>query len=135
MLKKLRAAPDTLACDALLDQTIFAGVGNIIKHEVLFRIRLHPLSTIGGLAPAKLRELVAEARQYSVDFLGWKTDFLLKQHWLAHNKTIFPRCNIRFVKAHLGHAAGAAYSANAAGDAIRASRTHHIAKVLCCMSI
>ena len=102
-LKKLRAAPDTLVCDALLDQTIFAGVGNIIKNEVLFRIRVHPLSTIGGLAPAKLRELVAEARQYSFDFLGWKSDFVLKQHWLAHNKTICPRCNIRFVKAHLGH--------------------------------
>ena len=102
-LKKLRAAPGTLVCDALLDQTIFAGVGNIIKNEVLFRIRVHPLSTIGGLAPAKLRELVAEARQYSFDFLGWKSDFVLKQHWLAHNKTICPRCNIRFVKAHLGH--------------------------------
>ncbi len=102
-LKKLRAAPDTLVCDALLDQTIFAGVGNIIKNEVLFRIRVHPLSTIGALAPAKLRELVAEARQYSFDFLGWKNDFVLKQHWLAHNKTICPRCNIRFVKAHLGH--------------------------------
>ncbi len=102
-LKKLRAAPDTLVCDALLDQTIFAGVGNIIKNEVLFRIRVHPLSTIGGLAPAKLRELVAEARQYSFDFLGWKKDCVLKQHWLAHNKTICPRCNIRFVKANLGH--------------------------------
>ena len=30
-LKKLRAKPETLVCDALLDQNIFAGVGNIIK--------------------------------------------------------------------------------------------------------
>ena len=55
---KLRAHPDMLVCDALLVQSIFAGVGNIIKNEVLFRIRLHPLSTIGALPARKLRELV-----------------------------------------------------------------------------
>ena len=102
-LKKLRAAPDTLACDALLDQNIFAGVGNIIKNEVLFRIRVHPLSTIGALPPAKLRQLVAEARNYSFDFLAWKKAFVLRQHWLAHKKVTCPRCDIPFKKAHLGH--------------------------------
>ncbi|MER3465444.1 MAG: endonuclease, partial [Chitinophagaceae bacterium] len=35
--------------DALLDQEIFSGVGNIIKNEVLYRIEVHPLSTIGAL--------------------------------------------------------------------------------------
>ncbi|MFL6673865.1 MAG: DNA-formamidopyrimidine glycosylase family protein [Massilia sp.] len=101
-LKKLRAAPGMLACDALLDQAIFSGVGNIIKNEVLFRIRVHPLSTVGALPPAKLRALVQEARQYSFDFLAWKKEYVLKQHWLAHAKTICPRCNIPFKKAHLG---------------------------------
>jgi endonuclease-8 len=101
-LKKLRAKPEMLACDALLDQTIFSGVGNIIKNEVLFRIRVHPLSTIGCLPPAKLRELVKEARQYSFEFLEWKKAFVLKQHWLAHTKRICPRCNIALHKAHLG---------------------------------
>jgi len=100
--KKLRAAPDTLACDALLDQDIFAGVGNIIKNEVLFRIRVHPLSTMGALPPAKLRALVQEARQYSFDFLEWKKAFTLKQHWLAHNQKTCPRCHIPFNKANLG---------------------------------
>jgi endonuclease-8 len=100
--KKLRAAPATLACDALLDQQIFSGVGNIIKNEVLFRIRVHPLSTVGALPPAKLRALVQEARQYSFDFLDWKKQFVLKKHWLAHAKTTCPRCHIPFTKAHLG---------------------------------
>jgi len=100
--KKLRAQPDMLACDALLDQDIFSGVGNIIKNEVLFRIRVHPLSTVGALPAPKLRALVDEARQYSFDFLGWKKDFVLKQHWLAHAKKICPRCDIPFKKAKLG---------------------------------
>jgi len=100
--KKLRATPDTLVCDALLDQTVFSGVGNIIKNEVLFRIRVHPLSTIGALPAPKLRDLVTQARQYSFDFLEWKKAFVLKQHWLAHTKRICPRCDIPFVRAHLG---------------------------------
>ncbi len=100
--KKLRAAPEMLVCDALLDQDIFAGVGNIIKNEVLFRIRVHPLSTVGALPARKLRQLVEEARQYSFDFLEWKKRFVLKQHWLAHAKTTCPRCNIPYNKGKLG---------------------------------
>lgn len=81
---------------------IFSGVGNIIKNEVLFRIRVHPLSTVGALPAPKLRLLVDEARQYSFDFLEWKRQYLLKQHWLAHAKRICPRCDIPFHKAKLG---------------------------------
>ncbi len=65
---------------------VFAGVGNIIKNEVLFRIRVHPLSKIGKLPPRKLSELIKQARQYSFDFLEWKKAFVLRKHWLAHNK-------------------------------------------------
>ena len=77
-------------------------MGNIIKNEVLFRIRLHPLSRIGALPAAKLRELVAQARQYSFDFYEWKKQFVLKKHWLAHTKRTCPRCHIPFHKGHLG---------------------------------
>lgn len=100
--RKLRGMPDVLVCDALLDQSVFAGVGNIIKNEVLFRIRVHPLSKVGSLPPVKLRALVEQARQYSFDFLEWKKAFELRKHWLAHTKRECPRCHIPFVKAHLG---------------------------------
>jgi endonuclease-8 len=100
--KRLRATPDTLVCDALLDQDLFAGVGNIIKNEVLYRIRVHPLSTVGALPAAKLRELVDEARQYSFDFLEWKKAFVLRQHWLAHRKSVCQRCDLPLQKAKLG---------------------------------
>jgi len=100
--RKLKAAPDMLAADALLDQTIFAGVGNIIKNEVLFRIRVHPLSKVGALPPKKLAQLVDEARRYSFDFLAWKKAFVLRKHWLAHTRRTCPRCQIPLVKAHLG---------------------------------
>ena len=99
---KLKAKPGTLVCDALLDQNIFAGVGNIIKNEVLFRIKVHPESKLEKLPAAKLTALVREARNYSFDFLKWKKAYVLKKHWLAHTKKICPRCNIPLVKKHLG---------------------------------
>jgi endonuclease-8 len=99
---KLKAKPSTLVCDALLDQSVFAGVGNIIKNEVLFRIKVHPKSKVGKLPATKLSALIREARTYSFDFLEWKKVFQLKKHWLAHTKKICPRCNIPFKKEHLG---------------------------------
>ena len=89
--RKLQAQPDTLACDALLDQTVFAGAGNIIKNEVLWRIRVHPESEVGALSPAKLRELVRQARDYSFDFYDWKKAYVLRKHYQVHTKTHCPR--------------------------------------------
>ena len=100
--RKLRSMPETLVCDALLDQTLFAGVGNIIKNEVLFRIRVHPLTKVGALPPAKLRVLVEQAREYSFDFLAWKRDFVLRKHWLVHNKGECSRCSRKLTRAYLG---------------------------------
>lgn len=89
--RKLRAMPDTIVADALLDQDVFAGVGNIIKNEVLHRIRVHPETRVGDLPPRKLAELVGQAREYSFDFLRWKREYVLKQHWQVHAKTACPR--------------------------------------------
>jgi endonuclease-8 len=47
--KKLKAIPKTMICDALLDQQIFSGVGNIIKNEVLYRVKLHPENNISDI--------------------------------------------------------------------------------------
>lgn len=84
--RKLRACPEAIVADVLLDQDVFAGVGNIIKNEVLHRIRVHPESTVGALPPRKLGELVTQAREYSFDFLQWKREFVLRKHWQVHAK-------------------------------------------------
>ena len=100
--RKLRAMPDALACDALLDQSVFSGVGNIIKNEVLWRIRVSPLSTVGALSAKKLSELVAEAHHYSFQFLEWKKLYVLRQHFQAHQRSLCPRCGTKLRIAHLG---------------------------------
>src|SRR2546423_3989055 len=96
--KKLKAIPGTLVTDALLDQNIFAGVGNIIKNEVLYRIKVHPKTRIGDLPAKKLAELIREARQYSFDFLEWKKQYVLKKHWLVHTKKECPRDGSKIIK-------------------------------------
>jgi len=100
--QKLREMPNVLVCDALLNQNIFTGVGNIIKNEVLFRTRICPESRIVNIPAKKLNELTTEARNYSFDFLKWKKDYVLKKHWLAYTKKICPRCDIPFTKKHCG---------------------------------
>lgn len=110
--KKLRAAPDAIACDALLDQDMFAGVGNVIKNEVLFRIRVHPQSKVGALPAPKLRDIVREARAYSFEFLEWKRKSVLKQHLLVHKQRICPRCHIALNSGVMGKAKRRSYYCN-----------------------
>jgi endonuclease-8 len=92
----------SMVCDALLDQNVFSGVGNIIKNEVLFRIRVQPESRVGALPPAKLRALVEQARKYSFEFLEWKRAYVLRKHWLVHNKGTCPECGGKLTRAWLG---------------------------------
>lgn len=99
---KIKKHPSLLVCDALLNQEIFAGVGNIIKNEVLYRIAVHPETLVGSLPEEKLDELVKEARNYSFEFLEWKKRYELKKHWLAHTKKTCVRCDLPFTRKHLG---------------------------------
>ncbi|HST45538.1 MAG TPA: DNA-formamidopyrimidine glycosylase family protein [Luteimonas sp.] len=108
--RKLRAQPATLVADALLDQDLFAGVGNFIKNEVLHRIRVHPESTVGGLPARKLGELVAQARAYSFDFYRWKKAYVLKKNYQVHTRRTCPRDGTPLAyRKHLGKAARRAF--------------------------
>ena len=100
--RKLKATPDEIAADVLLDQDVFAGVGNIIKNEVLYRMRVHPATRVGDLPPRKLGELIKEARNYSFDFLEWKKKFVLRKHWLAHKQRVCKRCDLPILKRLMG---------------------------------
>jgi endonuclease VIII len=100
--RKLRSMPGAFICDALLDQNVFAGVGNIIKNEVLFRVRVHPLSTVGAIPAARLRAVVEQARRYSFEFLEWRRTFVLRKHWQVHNKSVCPACGGKLTRAWLG---------------------------------
>ncbi len=48
--------------DAILDQRVMAGVGNIWKHETLFRCGLHPWRLVSELDDDTLRDLIDTAK-------------------------------------------------------------------------
>jgi len=102
-LKKLLSKGNSLLCDVLLDQNMFAGSGNIIKNEVLFRQKLHPLNTIAAIPTAQLILLIKDMRQYAFDFLRWKKAFVLRKHWQAYAQKTCPRCSLPLIKAPLGN--------------------------------
>lgn len=97
-LRRLKEFPNKLICDILLEQDIFAGVGNIIKNEVLYRVKVHPESFTGAIPTKKLKLLIDEASIYSFQFLEWKKENELKKHWLAHSKKICVRCDLPLEK-------------------------------------
>ncbi len=101
-LQKLKKIPDTMICDALLDQTIFAGLGNIIKNEVLFRKRVHPESKVSAISPKLWKEIIKESVFYCGQFYEWKKEFTLSKHWEAHRQKTCPRDHIRFHKEYTG---------------------------------
>lgn len=95
---QLKEVPKKLICDALLEQDIFSGVGNIIKNEVLYRVKIHPESLTGKIPDAKITAIIKEAQAYSFDFLKWKMKGELKKNWLAHTKKECLRCKLPMVK-------------------------------------
>lgn len=95
-LEKVKEKGNSLICDVLLDQEIFSGVGNIIKNEILFKLKVHPLSKVSNIPVAKLKALIREARDYSFQFYEWKKKDVLKKHWKAHRKKTCPRDHIPF---------------------------------------
>jgi endonuclease-8 len=51
---RLAAAADRPIGDALLDQRVAAGIGNVLRSEVLFLCGLHPRRPVGTVAAARL---------------------------------------------------------------------------------
>jgi endonuclease-8 len=101
-LRAIRAKPEMEVADALMDQAIFTGVGNIIKNEVLYRLRLHPETPVGALSAAMQRRLVAEARRYCFQFYEWKKAGVLKRNWLIFRKRKCPECGSAVIKRPTG---------------------------------
>ncbi|KGL95688.1 Endonuclease 8-like 2, partial [Charadrius vociferus] len=60
--------PDPI-CYTLLDQRYFSGLGNIIKNEILYLAKIHPLTQGSLLAVSDLERLLDCAVRFSSDWL------------------------------------------------------------------
>jgi endonuclease VIII len=62
-LRRMRIRPAEPIADVLLDQRVFAGIGNVYKSEVLFLAGIHPDAQIAAIGDDSLREVIGIARR------------------------------------------------------------------------
>lgn len=93
---------DTFLCDLFLDQSLFAGSGNIVKNEVLFNIRSHPLTKLACIDQRDWRELAHAVRDYCFNFYEWKKKYELRKHWQVYRKSTCPVCGEKIKREKLG---------------------------------
>lgn len=89
---KSKQYPDEEVADVLLDQDIFAGVGNIIKNESLFLAKINPQEKVNNISDEKLKDLIEITHKFSWQFYEWRKKFELKKHYQIYRKSVCPVC-------------------------------------------
>ena len=81
---------------ALMDQTLVAGVGNLIADEVLWQARIHPRRDIAGLSEEERRRLYSVLRSVLRESVERYDYIPRKRSWLSHVRGLpgaaCPRC-------------------------------------------
>jgi formamidopyrimidine-DNA glycosylase len=88
----------------LLDQRTFPGIGNWMADEILWRVRLHPLTSAGKLSDPQIRRLWTTVRwvaRRALDIIGpdWDdlpSSWLFQHRWGVDRKC--PRCGAALVR-------------------------------------
>jgi endonuclease-8 len=64
---RLRPRADVEIAEALLDQRVMAGIGNVFKSETLFIERINPWTHVSSLSDEQLQKLIATAHRLLLD--------------------------------------------------------------------
>jgi endonuclease-8 len=86
----------------LLDQEIFAGVGNIIKNESLFITRINPETKVCDLREVQIKELIKNTHEFSWNFYKWRKKIELKKHYQIYRKSVCPNCGTKVIRENTG---------------------------------
>lgn len=78
VMRRIRAHPATAVSDVLLDQRVVAGIGNVLKSEILFGAGVDPFSRVDRLSDDDLRRIIDVARE------------LLRANVLTADQTLSP---------------------------------------------
>ena len=63
-IERLKTHPDLEIGEALLRQSIIAGLGNVFKNEVCFASRVHPFRRVSSLTSGEMKTLMKNARAF-----------------------------------------------------------------------
>ena len=106
VIERATELKDAYICDVLLNQEVFAGVGNIIKNEALFMAKLHPLSVVGCIPHEKLVDVTFKARAFSQLFHTVRRNEEQLQPFLTiYRKKCCPLCHETVVMKRVGESA------------------------------
>ena len=84
--------------DLLLDQTIFNGVGNILRNEILFRAGINPERKVNELSMEEIENLVIQTKRLMQIFLKMKMKGRgIKDLLFVYNKKRCMRCNAKII--------------------------------------
>ncbi len=101
-LEQLQSQPEEEIGDVLLDQTVFAGVGNIIKNEVLFLVKRKPTTLLSELSIPQRQKIVKTTRKYVFQFYKWRKRFVLRKHYQIYRKSVCPICQGKVTRMKTG---------------------------------
>lgn len=101
-LEKVQMYPENEIADVLLDQMIFAGVGNIIKNETLFIVKTLPTHKIKELSLGKIKKIIQTAKEFSLQFYKWRKRFVLRKHYKIYRQNICPNCHGKVTRKKTG---------------------------------
>jgi endonuclease-8 len=102
VLDELKKRKSAKLCDLLVDQSIFAGSGNIVKNEVLFNLRLHPLTKLSSIPKTQWPKVISAVHEYMWNFYEWKKKFELRRHWQVYRNFKCPICGASLKRKKLG---------------------------------
>ena len=82
---------DEIIGDVLMDQSLFAGVGNIIRIEALYHAKIHPESLVKQIPEKKLIFLLKMIIDYGEEFLNLLKTDTVKESALVYGKKVCPK--------------------------------------------
>ncbi len=101
-LRQLKKQQRFEIADALLDQTIFLGVGNIIKNEVLLQAKILPTRKVKNLSARQLKKIVELTRNYVFQFYEWRKKFELRKHYQIYRQSTCKVCGEKVTRKKTG---------------------------------
>jgi endonuclease-8 len=101
-MKEIKKHQEEEIADVLLDQSIFSGVGNIIKNEVLFLVKKKPETLIKKMSLPLLRKIVKTTQEFCFQFYEWRKQFVLKKHYRIYRKKVCPVCGEKIIRKKTG---------------------------------
>jgi endonuclease VIII len=64
IVRRLRSRAELAVGEALLSQSLLAGIGNVFKSEICFACGVHPFRTVGSLSILEITSMVSTARKF-----------------------------------------------------------------------